>query len=372
MTIFSDPQVKTLSEDALRAQIQSMADFNAAFASGGGDKQVMADANAKSQDLWMVNPNLLYVQPGYNPRVQNRVYFEGVRLLAEEMKVKGFRKDKPIAAYIAKIDGVDRLVVQDGHRRTASVQLAISEGADIQAVPVVLIERNQDMKALTLGLLHANDGAPFSTYEKAILVKRLKALDMADKDIAVEMRITAAAVGQLYTLATAPDTIQKLVETGQVSAYAAIDAIKEHGDEAQGVLEGRVSTANSKGQKRATAKHDPKAARERRAKSLGYEFYKALDKFFKNEPEAVKKMSTPLYTELDALMTKVDDAGKPKPEKVVKPKDKPLKAPGCEEGRTGEEGSCSQEDADCEEDRQGRQEVNRRGAAAPRFIKESA
>ena len=308
----------------LQKQIETFSNFDRELVSGDGAKGVMAAIGAKSRDLYQVPVGDIHVLEGYNPRVHNRAYDEGVAALGEDIARLGFWQDKPLAGYIAKIDGKNVIVLQDGHRRFAAVQWAIAnKQAPITTLPVVLKDKSQSTVDLTIALLHSNEGSPFTMYEKAVIAKRFKAFGWENKKIAEEMRCTTAFVGQLLDLAGAPSAIQELVKNGELSATAAMGLLKEHGEDAADVAQDMVETAKTKG-KKATAKDalTPAQVKERNSKKVGFLLYKLVNKLF-NDDKVVKAMPDEVYTELDALITEIEK--KPKVKVVKEPK--PPKAP---------------------------------------------
>jgi ParB-like chromosome segregation protein Spo0J len=311
----------------LEEQIKGISNFNTELVSGGSAKATMKAIGAGSSDLWKVKPQDIVVLDGYNPRVQNVAYFEGIAALAENMVANGFMQDKPLSGYIAKIDGEDKIVLQDGHRRLAAALKAIELGAQIEKVPMVMKERSDNMVDLTKSLLHANEGQPFTTYEKAILAKRFKNFGWDNASISKEMRCTVQAVGQLLDMAGAPQAIHDLVKAGQLSVTAATEMVKKHGEQAIEVAQTTVKNAAAKGKTRATNRDQvepasPAEQRAKNAKKWAYELYLSLKKVF-NNAEAVKKIEDKELEQIDALMTEVEKVKKPK---VVK-ESKPPKAP---------------------------------------------
>jgi ParB family chromosome partitioning protein len=181
-------------------------------------------------------------------------------------------------------------VLQDGHRRHAAVLRAIEKGAPIKTVPVVLKERSDNAVDLTLALLHSNEGEPFSTYEKAVLAKRLKKMGWENKQIAEEFRCTAAFVGQLLTMAGAPQAIAELVQNGNLSATEAppddgarCRGSHPHGDRRHGPKAGRRS-------RKITAKDlSPADLKAKNAKKYGYEMYRC-SRSLRDDPAIEKKI----------------------------------------------------------------------------------
>jgi ParB family chromosome partitioning protein len=316
------------NEELLKSQVEGFSNFDRELIPGGAVKTVMA--GTKSRDLYQVKPNDLYVVEGFNPRTHSASYYAGIEALADNMVAHGYMQDKPISGYITKVDGVDRIAVNDGHRRLASVKRAIEKGAQIKTIPLVLKERSDNMVDLTLSLLHSNEGQPFNTYEKAVIAKRLKKYGWTNSQIATEMRCTTAFVGQMFDLVGSPEAIQELVKGGMLSATNAVSIVKEHGERATEVAKASVAAAAAKGKKRATAKDatdvvTPADQRAKNARKHGAELYKAVAKALKEE-KVTKVMSEAVYNELDALMTLIEKVKKPKAPKEAKvPKAKAAK-----------------------------------------------
>lgn len=318
--------ITPVNPELLKAQIEGISHFASELTQGASAKKMMADINAKSRDLYQVKPGDITVLEGFNPRVKNQEYFDGIEALSQDIERLGYMQDKPLAGYIAKVDGKDTIVLQDGHRRYAAVLRAIARGAKIAALPLVLKDRSQNMLDLTLGLLHSNEGQPFNTYEKAIIAKRLKGFGWENKAIAVEMRCTTAFVGQLLTMAGAPEAIQELVRTGQMSATHAIDLVKEHGENSVAVAKARVATAKSAGKQTTTAKDDKAKAKQRRAKGLGFDFYTAVCSLF-DDKATMKVIDKEIYAVLDSLIFRVENQKEPKVKAVKVAKVKAIKVP---------------------------------------------
>lgn len=305
----------------LQMQIEGFSNFDRELVPGASVKKMMGEQlKAPSSDLYKVKPQDITVLPGYNPRVHNRAYFEGIEELSDSMMKHGYYADKPLACFIARLDGEDRLVLQDGHRRHAAVLRAIEKGAPIKTVPVVLKERSDNAVDLTLALLHSNEGAPFSTYEKAVLAKRLKKMGWENKQIAEEFHCTAAAVGQLLTMAGAPQAIAELVQNGNLSATEMHRLILQHGaEEATRMATEGMGRAKAEGRAKITAKDlSPADLKAKNAKKYGYEMYRLL-KGLRDDPAIEKKMSDKQIEQVDAIIADIEKKPKaPKEPKAAK------------------------------------------------------
>jgi ParB family chromosome partitioning protein len=317
----------SIDKTTLKHQIEGFTNFDSTLTPGGGTKAVMSGLNAKSRDLYQVKPADIYVMPGLNPRVQNKAYYDGVEVLAEDIKEHGYYQDKPLAGYIAKIDGKDTIVLNDGHRRLAATLKAIESGAAIETVPIVIKDKSNSMLDLTVGLLKSNEGQPFTVYEKAVIAKRLKGYGWDNTKIAAEMRCTSAFVGQLLTLAGAPQAIADLVQSGNMSATQAHDLMKEHGNEdAAEIATQAVAKAKAAGRSKVTAKDlTPAEKRDKLSKKFGPRMFKLLKDAVDNEKTA-KAMPEDLFGDIMALITEVETGARKKKAAELKPPKEP-KAP---------------------------------------------
>ena len=316
-----------IQPELLQAQIEGFTNFETELIAGKtGVKSMMA--NASSRDLWQVAPDAITVLPGYNPRVQNKAYFEGVEMLPEQIETHGFYQDKPLSCYIAKIDGEDRLVLQDGHRRYAAALRAIEKGAPIKSLPVVLKEKANNSIDLTLSLLHSNEGQPFTTYEKAVIAKRLSKFGWTNKQIAEEFRVTATNVGQLLVLAGAPQAITELVQNGNMSFTAAYQLMMAKGaEEASKIATEAVNKAKGAGKGAVTAQDlAPSDLKAKYAKKHAYDLYRLLKKY--REMGVVEKHITDRdLIEIDEMIADIEKKPKVKAEPKPKKEPKPPKAP---------------------------------------------
>lgn len=316
----TEATIQVPTKSALKEQIEQFTGYDKELTPGSGAKAVMKEVGASSRDLYQVPIDKLRVEPGLNPRVQDRAYLEGIEVLAEDILNNGFYQDKPLSGYIAKSDGADVIVVIDGHRRFAAAKRAAAKGAQLEALPVVLKDKSIGMAGLTLALLHSNEGQPFTVYEKAVIAKRLKSYGWENGRIAAEMRCTPAFVGQLLDLAGAPQAIQTMVQAGVLSATEAQKLVKEHGEDAVEVATEAASRAKAEGRTRVTAKDiTPKERKEKLARKHGFELYQAVLKLLKND-KVTKAMSNDEHAKIDGVLELIEAKPKePKPKKEKAP-----------------------------------------------------
>lgn len=222
-----------------------------------------ATEGCKSSDLWKVPPAQLRRHPGFNVRQQNEDYDSRVRALADSMKENGYYADKPMAGYVAREGEANIIIITDGHTRLDAVELAISEGAQIEVVPVVTKPAGTSMEDLTVALVTGNTGSPLKPYEVAIVCKRLVDYGMDEETIARRLGYTPTHVQNLLLLMAAPAAIRNMVAKDKISASLAVDMLKKHGPAAADVLKAASKEAGDAGGGRVTAKQVTKAREKR-------------------------------------------------------------------------------------------------------------
>ena len=273
----------------------------------GSIKSAMKDAEAGSRDLWQVPPEQLHLIQNFNVRVNSEKHQAKVREYADSMLSEGFYQDKPLAGYVAKEDGEQVIYIYDGHTRLAAVLLAISEGADIARVPVVVSQAGISMEDLTVSLVRGNSGEPLAPYEMGIVCKRLVRFGMEIPVIAKRIGVTEQYVKNLLSLMAAPVEIRNMVIQDRVAASTAIDVIAKHGEKALAVLEKAESKANGAGKSRVTGKHvDPASEFKKAIREQAFEMFEIL-KGIANDEGSFNGLTSDLADRLARTLGEIPD-----------------------------------------------------------------
>ncbi|VWB28805.1 ParB-like partition protein [Burkholderia lata] len=218
----------------------------------GNVKQIMKQFRQGSADIYMVSLDAIRVRPGFNaPRLADPDYPAAVREYADSMKVNGFFRHKPLKV-CAAVDGF--LYLSDGHTRWDAVQLANSEGAGIEAVPVVNEERGTTEEDRLFGKYQDNNGRKLTPLGEAILFKDMLGRGISEEAIARRLPCSITKVRNALTLLSAPTAIREAVQAGEVSATAARNLVKESGADAVGQLQAAREVAKASGKKKVTPK----------------------------------------------------------------------------------------------------------------------
>jgi hypothetical protein len=176
------------------------------------------------------------------------------------MKANGWRINSVLSGFVAVENGEQVIYVTDGHTRQDALELANSEGAEINQVPILINLKGTSNDDLNVALIQANEANPLSTYEKAIVCKRLLNAGLTEDEISRRTGVKQPFLGQLLKLMAAPNQLKQLVAFEKVSATFAIEMIEKHGAGAADVLLAAVEKAEDSGKVKATKKHVEGAA----------------------------------------------------------------------------------------------------------------
>jgi ParB family chromosome partitioning protein len=219
---------------------------------GGTIKAAMKDAGASSSDLWMVPIGNIRVLEGFNVRTKNAAYAAHICEIGESILANGYYKDRPLSGFVAREGEENIIYITDGHSRFEAIAYANERGAEIVAVPVVTKPAGTQIEDLTIGLVVSNSGKELTPIEKAAVCKRLIGYSMDEPTIAKRLGFSPGYVKELLILIAAPKKIRTMVESGEISAANACEAIRKHGDKAADFLDHTFEGAKSAGKKKIT------------------------------------------------------------------------------------------------------------------------
>lgn len=241
-----------------------------------GSQRPIKESARRSDAFYFIKPQLVFVREDLNVRLRTAEYDARVRAIADDMKVNGFRQDRPLTAFVEKADdGTNMVILADGHTRFEAVALAIKEGAEISEVVVCLLPKSTSMVDVLAGLVKSNEGQPLLMFEQSIVVKRLQGRGMSNAEIGRKLERSAHNIDQLTILASAPARLQRMVIDGLVAATTVIDMIRSQGAKrAERTLTAAISNAVVAGKKtRVSNKHIPEKRFESRLKLDAPKFY---------------------------------------------------------------------------------------------------
>jgi ParB-like chromosome segregation protein Spo0J len=285
-------------------------DFNKVL-SPASIKKTMADAHISSRDLWQVPISEIRVMEGLNPRVMNEGYRAHIRQLADSMKSEGFFQDCPLAGYTQNEDDKRIIYIYSGHSRLAAAKLAISEGAPIEKLPVVVSIDGLALEDITVSLIRGNSGKPLTYYESAIVCRRLVKFGLEIDVIAARTGITIPLVKNRLLLMSAPARLREMVANEEMSPTLAIDLIKTHGEKVMDAVKDAVEVASTTGKtkvrKTQTAQKPDVFNRAKIVKKAAPKLYEAADQV-RNDP-GFAGLSQDTRDLLDTLLSEIQKGG---------------------------------------------------------------
>jgi len=204
-----------------------------------------ANEQVKKTDLFRVDPALIVEETGFNLRDYE----------SDEVKahVRGFADSFKAGRYVppilVRVEG-DSIKMIEGHCRRLGALLARSEGVDVPFLGATEFRGNDADRVEVM--LRSGDGLPFTPLQQAEGYLRLHRLGFSNGEIAVKVKRTPARVEQMLLLATANTDVHMLVKSGAVSAEAAIEAVRKHGEATGAVLADALDAVKREGKSRVT------------------------------------------------------------------------------------------------------------------------
>lgn len=237
------------------AEMEAIENFERPILAMGNVKETLGqDLDASKNDVWFVDPRELVVLENFNPRIHNQAYVEHVRSICESIKANGFYRDQPLGGFVQKVGDKRVVFVYAGHSRMAATMLAIAEGTEVAAVPVVIAPKGTTLEDLTFALIAGNNGKPLTFYESAIVVKRLASFNFPEEVIAQRTGLTPLAVTKRLELMGTPIELRQMVAEDKIAATLALEMFAKHGADVLVKLQEAEEQANSEGKTKITAK----------------------------------------------------------------------------------------------------------------------
>lgn len=224
-------------------------------------KKTLLSSGANQTSLWMVPIEQISIIEGFNVRVLNDSYREHIDSLAQSMVESGFLEDKPLLGFVSQDEGgIEKISLIDGHSRLAAVKIANSRGALISKVPIV-IDSSSNIVDHNVRLINSNSGRELTSWEKALVIKRLHSYQLSKVEIA---RRTGVPENQVYDyinhLLPSPPILHQWIIDEKISVSFAVNELKKHGgNKAIERIKKAIENAEKSGSKKASKSHAPDA-----------------------------------------------------------------------------------------------------------------
>lgn len=209
-------------------------------------------------DLFRMDPRKIVIRHGWNSRdfdlPENQAH---VDQLAESIREVGVKE--PLAGYHE--DG--QFILTNGESRLRAVLKLISEGHNVETVPVQPEPRHATEADHILSQIIRNSGKPFTPIENARVFARLLGLGMSNRDIAAKVGMTPERVAQIAKLDTVTPAVREHIKKGEITSTLVqrIQAKAKDANEVEEQVVEAIKTAQAEGKRKATPKHAAKTDR---------------------------------------------------------------------------------------------------------------
>lgn len=225
-------------------------------------KRMIGDKTIKRADAMKIRLEDIHEEPGFNLRDETAVdadgvsFEESIRALAEFIGAGG---TYPALEVRPREEG--GVFVVDGYRRRRALLLLDSEGklprtpardggppeAWISIVPFEGSDAERTLRILT-----SVENRRLGALEVARGYRRLANFGWTTTQIAQGVHKSRTHVEQMLMLANSNSDVQRAINSGQVSASAAVGLVRQHGEQAGQVIEQAAERAQDEGKTKVT------------------------------------------------------------------------------------------------------------------------
>ena len=206
-------------------------------------KSMAADsgnAAVKKTDIYRVAPHVLVEESGFNLRD----YTDPDVIAHIEAFAHSYANGAYVPPLVVRTDDDGNVLVVEGHCRRRGALLAVERGAELAFLDCISFRGNDAARVEVM--LRSAEGLKLKPLAVAMGYQRLVNWGHSKSDIADRVNKTTSHVEQMLVLANANSDVHALVREGKVSAYAAIDAVREHGESAGTFLASKTTKAGAR------------------------------------------------------------------------------------------------------------------------------
>ena len=310
-----------MSDKSISQVLSGVANQKLELIPGNAKKGLRAIGSAS--DMYMVTPGNIRVIEDFNPRVKDRIYWEGdeeagiegIIDLAKSMKQNGFYRHKPLAGYVALVDGVEVVFLTEGHRRLDAALYWMNNlgGPEDLQVPLVSSPRGTNMLDLNYALFQSNRSEDFRPFEKCIWVKRMHTMyGQTEASISSKTGLSLSFIRSALIVVSAPDDIAMMVQQGRISVTSAADAVMEHKEKVVEVLKQAEANSIANGKRKITPRFMPGSGFQKVIKKESGALYETVamvraDTGYGQLTEETRRSIDDLIAELDAAKKKLEE-----------------------------------------------------------------
>jgi ParB/RepB/Spo0J family partition protein len=174
------------------------------------------------RDYFLVDPRVIVIEPGWNPRED----FEGHEEMMASIREEGVKQ--PLWVKRGGEDG-NGIILRDGQRRLTAVLDLIEQGVPIAKVPCLFTRTNMsEVEALCLTVL-TNTGKPLNPLEEARAFARLRNYGLTQSEIAKRTNKSEGTVHNRLALLDTSPRVQEAVRQKELPTSEALALAKSTG-----------------------------------------------------------------------------------------------------------------------------------------------
>ncbi|RZF18056.1 ParB/RepB/Spo0J family partition protein [Serratia marcescens] len=209
-------------------------------------KQMAKDGTIKRPDGRMtMRIDDIHVEEGFNKRIESEQTKDD-----DERLFQHLMKGRPVPPLEVRVRDEGGVWIVEGHRRHRAYVRCREAGKPVDRIQIIPFIGN-DVERIAR-IMNSNTQLPLSPYEQSLVVKELAGFNLTPDEIASLVGKSRATVDKLLALTQANHDVQTLVKDGAVAVDAAVERVKEHGEQAGKVLAGDVEKAKAAGKKKVT------------------------------------------------------------------------------------------------------------------------
>ncbi|WP_213873271.1 ParB/RepB/Spo0J family partition protein [Serratia marcescens] len=209
-------------------------------------KQMKNNGTLKRTDSGMfIKLADIHVQEGFNKRVDDER-----TQAADDDLFNHLSSGKPVPPLEVRPRDEGGVWIVEGHRRHRAYLRCRDAGKPIEWI-AILPFTGSDVERIAR-IMNSNSQLALTPYEQSQVVKELAGFNLSPDEIAALVGKSRATVDKLLALTQANHDVQTLVKDGAVAVDAAVERVKEHGEQAGKVLAGDVEKAKAAGKKKVT------------------------------------------------------------------------------------------------------------------------
>ncbi|WP_241168833.1 ParB/RepB/Spo0J family partition protein, partial [Serratia marcescens] len=202
-------------------------------------KQMKNNGTLKRTDSGMfIKLADIHVQEGFNKRVDDER-----TQAADDDLFNHLSSGKPVPPLEVRPRDEGGVWIVEGHRRHRSYLRCRDAGKPVEWI-AILPFTGSDVERIAR-IMNSNSQLALTPYEQSQVVKELAGFNLSPDEIASLVGKSRATVDKLLALTQANHDVQTLVKDGAVAVDAAVERVKEHGEQAGKVLAGDVEKAKA-------------------------------------------------------------------------------------------------------------------------------